>query len=170
MTNDPNRTTTFNATEREFERQADKTANQTHDAIDQATDKAHSAVDTATDKAQQVASDVKDKAQQVAGDVKDKAQEISSQVADRADAATTTVGEKMNDAAFALRQNAPNTGPLADAADTAADTLQRAGTYLQEQDLSDMRTDIENLIRRHPVESLLVGFGLGYLLARGMRR
>jgi gas vesicle protein len=177
MTNDPKRTVSLGATEREFDRKADQTANQTHDAIDRATDKAHSTVDQATDKAQQVAGDVKDmaadakdKAQQVASDVKDKAQELGSQAADRADAATTVVGEKMSDAAFALRQNAPASGPLAGAADTAADTLQRAGSYLQEQDLSDMRTDLENLIRRHPVESLLVGFGLGYLIARSMRR
>jgi ElaB/YqjD/DUF883 family membrane-anchored ribosome-binding protein len=159
MTNDPKRTTTFNATEREFDRTANQTANQAHDALDRATDKAHSAVDSAADKAQQAASDAKEKAQQ-----------IGNQVADRADAATTTVGEKMSDAASALRQNAPTSGPIADAADTAADTLQRAGSYLQEQDLSDMRADLENLIRRHPVESLLVGFGVGYLLARGMRR
>jgi len=166
MTNDPKRTTTFSATEREF----DRTVDRSHDAIDRTTDKAHAAVDSAADKAQQVASDVKDKAQQVAGDVKDKAQDIGYQVADKADAATTTVGAKMTDAASALRQNAPTSGPLADAADTAADSLQRAGTYLQQQDLSDMRADLENLIRKHPVESLLIGFGVGYLLARGMRR
>ena len=162
MTFDPNRPTTYGATERELDR--------AHDTIDQTSDKAHAAIDTAADKAQQVAGDVKDKAQQIAGDVKDKAQEVGTQVADKADAATTTVGEKMTDAAQALRQNAPASGPLAGAADTAADTLQRAGNYLQEQDLSDMRSDLEGLIRRHPIESMLVGLGVGYLLARSMRR
>jgi len=147
MTYDPKRpsmSTTYNATEREI----DRTAEQAQSAIDS----------------------VRDKAQDVASDVKDKAAQVGNQVADKADVATTTVGEKMTDAAQALRQNAPDSGPLAGAADTAADTLQRAGSYLQEQDLADMRADLENLIRRHPVESLLVGFGLGYLLARGMRR
>jgi len=151
MTYDPNRPTTYSATEREIDRTADQ---------------AQSTIDTVRDKAQDVAG----KAQDVASDVKDRATQVGSQVADKADAATTTVGEKMTDAAQALRQNAPDSGPLAGAADTAADTLQRAGSYLQEQDLADMRADLENLIRRHPVESLLVGFGLGYLLARSMRR
>ena len=144
MTNDPNRPPTYNATERE---------------LDRAADTAQGAIDT-----------MRDKAEDVVGDVKDKATQVGSQVADKADAATTTVGEKMTDVAQTIRQKAPVSGPMADAADTAADTLQRAGSYLQEQDLADMRADLEGLIRRHPVESLLIGFGLGYLLARGMRR
>ena len=59
---------------------------------------------------------------------------------------------------------------MADAADATADTLERTGNYLREQDLSDIRSDLEGLIRRHPFESLLVGLGVGYLLARSMRR
>ena len=144
MTYDPNRPTTHSATEREF----DRTANQ-----------AQSTVET-----------VRDKAEELADDVKERATQVGSQVADRADAATTTVGERMTDAAETIRQKAPASGPLADAADTAADTLQRAGTYLQEQDLSDMRADLEGLIRRHPIEALLIGLGVGYLLARSTRR
>ena len=144
MTYDPNRPTTYSATERE---------------LDRAADQAQSTVET-----------VRDKAEDVAGDVKERATQVGSQVAERADAATTTVGERMTDAAETIRQKAPASGPHAEAADTAADTLQRAGSYLQEQDLSDMRADLEGLIRRHPVEALLIGFGIGYLLARGTRR
>ena len=162
MTYDPNRPITSGATQREIDRTTDKA----HDAIDTATDKAHSTVDTMTDKAQQIAGDVKDKAQQVA----DKAQQVGSQAVDKADAATTTVGEKMTDVAQTIRQKAPTSGPVADAADTAADTLQRAGTYLQQQDLADMRADLEGIIRRHPIEALLIGLGVGYLLARSTRR
>jgi len=155
MTNDPNRPTTYGATQRE---------------LDRAADTAQGTIDTVRDKAEDVVGDVKDKAAQVGSQVADKATQVGSQVADKADAATTTVGEKMTDVAQTIRQKAPVSGPVADAADTAADTLQRAGSYLQEQDLADMRADLEGLIRRHPVESLLIGFGLGYLLARGMRR
>lgn len=162
MTYDPNRPTTTGATQREIDRTADKA----HDTVDRTTDAAHNTVDTVTDKAQQVASDVKDKAQQVAG----KAQDIGQQAVDRADDATTTVGEKMTDVAQTIRDKAPVSGPVANAADTAANTLERAGSYLQEQDLADMRSDLEGIIRRHPIESLLVGLGVGYLLARSTRR
>jgi ElaB/YqjD/DUF883 family membrane-anchored ribosome-binding protein len=123
--------------------------------LDRTADKAHDAIDAARDRA---------------ADVADQAQKVGAQVADKADAATTTVGEKMTDAAQTIREKAPMSGPVADAADTAAQTLERAGTYLREQDLSDMRADLEGLIRRHPIESLLIGVGVGYLLARSTRR
>src|SRR5919204_747318 len=144
MTNDPNRPTTYSATERELDRAAD-TAQGTMDTM-------------------------RDKAEDVVGDVKDKATQVGSQVADKADAATTTVGEKMTDVAQTIRQKAPMSGPVADAADTAAQTLERAGTYLREQDLSDMRADLEGLIRRYPVQALLIGVGIGYLLGRSTGR
>lgn len=144
MTYDPNRPTTYGATERELDRKADQ--------------------------AQNTMEKVRDKAEDVADDVKERATQVGNQVAERADAATSTVGERMTDVAETIRQKAPTSGPLADAADSAADTLQRAGSYLQEQDLSDMRADLEGLIRRHPIEALLIGFGVGYLLARGTRR
>lgn len=162
MTYDPNRPTTTGATQREI----DRTADTAHNTVDRTTDAAHNTVDAVSDKAQQVASDVKDKAQQVA----DKAQDIGQQAVDRADDATTTVGEKMTDVAQTIRDKAPMSGPVANAADTAANTLERAGSYLQEQDLADMRSDLEGIIRRHPIESLLVGLGVGYLLARSTRR
>ena len=140
MTYSSNRPTSDSATERELDRTADK---------------AHDAVDAARDKA---------------ADLADQAQKVGAQVADKADAATTTVGEKMTDVAQTIRDKAPTSGPVADAADTAAETLERAGTYLREQDLSGIRADLEGIIRRHPIESLLIGLGVGYLLARSRRR
>jgi hypothetical protein len=134
--------------------------------LDRTADKAHETIDAARDKAAGLA----DQAQEAGAQIADKAQQIGSQVADKADAAATTVGEKLTDVAQTIRDKAPASGPVADAADTAAETLQRAGTYLREQDLADVRTDLEGLIRRHPIESLLVGLGVGYLLARSMRR
>jgi len=173
MTYDPKRPTAVGATQREV----DRTADRAHDTVDRVTDKAHTTVDNVADKAQQVASEAKDKAQQVADKAQDlgaqavdKAQDLGAQAIDRADAATTTIGGKMNDAAQTIRDNAPTSGPVANAAGTAADTLEQAGSYLQKQDLSDIRADLEGIIRRHPVESLLVGLGVGYLLARSMRR
>ena len=134
--------------------------------LDRTADKAHDTIDAARDKAAGLA----DQAQQVGAQVADKAQQVGAQVVDKAEAATTTVGEKLTDVAQTIRDKAPASGPVADAADTAAETLQRAGTYLREQDLADIRGDLEGLIRRHPIESLLVGLGVGYLLARSMRR
>jgi len=150
MTYDPNRPTSYGATEREF---------------DNAADKAQNAMDTVKEKA----ADVRDKAADVMSDVKDKAQQVSSTVATKADAATDTMGAKMTDVAQTIREKAPETGPVADVADKAAHTMEKAGTYLQDHDLASMRADLEGIIRRHPMEAMLIGLGVGYLLARSRR-
>jgi hypothetical protein len=51
-----------------------------------------------------------------------------------------------------------------------AEKLEVAGSYLQERDVNHMLSDLSGMIRRYPVPSLLIGLGIGYLLARGTRR
>jgi hypothetical protein len=50
-----------------------------------------------------------------------------------------------------------------------ASALDSTGHYLEEQGLSGMAEDLTNLIRRNPIPALLIGVGLGYLLARMTR-
>jgi hypothetical protein len=47
-----------------------------------------------------------------------------------------------------------------------AGALDSAGKYLQEEGVSGMAEDVTDMIRRHPIPALLVGIGIGYLLAR----
>lgn len=61
-------------------------------------------------------------------------------------------------------------GAIAIGATAAAAGLEAAGSYLQEKKFAGMATDLTALIRRYPVQSLLVGVGLGYVLARLTRR
>ena len=49
---------------------------------------------------------------------------------------------------------------------SAAERLEAAGSYLQEKRLADIATDFAALVRKYPVQSLLFGLGLGYLLIR----
>ena len=49
---------------------------------------------------------------------------------------------------------------------SAANRLETAASYLQETRLADMATDFAGLVRKYPVQSLLFGLGLGYLLTR----
>jgi hypothetical protein len=48
--------------------------------------------------------------------------------------------------------------------------LEAAGTYLREHDFGGMNETVQEVIRRHPVRSVLVGVGVGFILARAMRR
>jgi uncharacterized protein YjbJ (UPF0337 family) len=80
------------------------------------------------------------------------------------------VGEKMGSLAGVIREKAPHEGAAGTAATTVADKLDAAGSYLQAKNLDHMMSDLSGMIRRYPVPSLLIGLGIGYLLARGTRR
>jgi len=49
---------------------------------------------------------------------------------------------------------------------SAAKRLEPAASYLQEKRLADIAADFAGLVRKYPVQSLLFGLGLGYLLTR----
>ena len=57
-------------------------------------------------------------------------------------------------------------GALATAATAVADGVGSASAYLQEKPFDEMATDLTALIRTYPVQSFVVGVGLGYLMAR----
>ncbi|MEW6297763.1 MAG: CsbD family protein [Thermodesulfobacteriota bacterium] len=113
------------------------------------------------------AQNVSQSAAGVAENVKAKAQEMGSAVAERASEASSAVGERMSSLASTIRQKAPQEGAMGSAATAVAERLEAAGSYLQESNFNNMINDLTTLIRRYPVQSLLVGLGIGYLLARG---
>jgi hypothetical protein len=54
-------------------------------------------------------------------------------------------------------------------ADRTARGLEDAGRYLQEEGLSGMADDFTDLIRRNPIPAVLIGIGLGFMIARACR-
>ena len=92
--------------------------------------------------------------------------------AKKLDKAAAVAGEKLGSAAELLRQKAPREGRIATAATAVAARLENTGSYLQEQGFSGAIGQLEGLIRRHPVQALLLTLGVGYVLARlkGPRR
>ena len=57
-------------------------------------------------------------------------------------------------------------GAISTAATAVSGGVESASSYLQEKKFEEMTTDLTALIRTYPVQSLLVGMGLGYILAR----
>jgi hypothetical protein len=49
------------------------------------------------------------------------------------------------------------------------DAVDSARSYLQEKNYADLAEDATDLVRKYPLPSLLIGIGIGYLLARGLR-
>jgi uncharacterized protein YjbJ (UPF0337 family) len=83
-----------------------------------------------------------------------------------ATAATAVAGgvESVQDALSTGWESAQ--GAIATAATAVAGGVESTSAYLQERKVEEMATDLTALIRRYPVSSLLIGVGLGYLLAR----
>ncbi|HEY2991109.1 MAG TPA: CsbD family protein [Candidatus Binatia bacterium] len=52
----------------------------------------------------------------------------------------------------------------------AKEAVQSARSYLQEKDYADMADDVTHLVRSYPIQALLIGIGIGYLLARSTKR
>ncbi|HSE85952.1 MAG TPA: hypothetical protein VLJ79_07020, partial [Candidatus Binatia bacterium] len=95
-----------------------------------------------------------------------KAQELGATAASKANNAANVVGAKMGSLAGGIRKHAPRDGAIAKTATTVADRLESTGAYLQEKRFQDLPERFTRLVRTYPLQSLLVGFALGYLLAR----
>lgn len=83
-----------------------------------------------------------------------------------ADVAAAIVGEQFESAADTLRGTLSQESRIAGAAGVLADRLESSGHYLQEQGLTGAIDELESLIRRYPIQALLLGAGLGYALSR----
>ena len=110
--------------------------------------------------------DISQSASRAYGDAKTKVQEVGSAVVEKVGDATQTVGEKMSSLAGTIRANAPQEGTLATAVKTVAKQVDDTGSYLQDATIENMARDVRGLIRRYPLQSLLIGLGVGYLFSR----
>ena len=119
---------------------------------------------------QDAASSAADKARETASHVADKAKEFGRSAASTAESATSKVGGGFENMADRLRESAPREGMMHNAANRVADSLERSGRYLQEEGLSGMAEDLTSVIKRYPVPAVLVGIGVGYLIAHALRR
>ena len=98
------------------------------------------------------------------------AEEAAATAASTAAQSVSAVGEKMGSLADAIREKAPHEGAMGTAATTVADKLGAAGSYLQQKNMDHMVGDLTGMIRRYPIPALLIGLGIGYLLAGRARR
>lgn len=135
----------------------------TQDRMQQAQDKAGEIKDRATEKA----GEIKDIATERAGELKDRAAQAGQQATERIDSAMTATGERLTNLASTVRERAP-AGQAGDVAHNAARALERGGEYLQRADPNMVRSDLENVIRDHPIEALAIGLGIGFLLGKAM--
>jgi hypothetical protein len=106
------------------------------------------------------------KAKDAANTAAEKAKGVAANISNTADKGVATAGSGISHAGEQMREHGPQEGMLGKANSAIASTMEQTGRYLEEQGLSGMGEDLTNVIRRYPVASMLVGVGLGFLLAR----
>lgn len=143
-------------------RHKDEFSSSAQHAGDAARDKARDVADKARD----TASSVAEKAKDVASNIGSTAKDVASNLGNKADSAVSSVGSGMHSVADSIRDKGPSGGFAGQATSAVASTLESGGRYLEEQGLSGMVDDLTNIIRRNPLPALLVGVGLGFMLAR----
>jgi hypothetical protein len=128
----------------------------------------HNQVTEFGEEAKDVAGDVANKAKEAGATLAQKAGEATTFVGKKADDATAAVGAGMKSVASTIREKGPEKGMFGSANSAVADTLDQGGRYLQEKGLSGIGNDMTEMIRRNPLPAVLIGIGLGYLVARAL--
>lgn len=123
-----------------------------------------------TQQASSAATAALDTARDMASQAGKKASEAASYVSQKAEDATSAVGSSMKNLAGTIRESAPREGMLGSAGSAVAGTLESSGRYLEEHGLSGIGEDLTDVIRRNPIPALLIGIGVGFLIARATRR
>jgi ElaB/YqjD/DUF883 family membrane-anchored ribosome-binding protein len=118
----------------------------------------------------------KEKAGQVteqAGSMLDTAKDRATQMTDQATSAVDTGMDKaasgLDTVAGTLRDRGEGGGSMASIATTAADKMEAGAQMLRDKDTEQIVSDLEALVRRKPVESLLVAAGIGFVLSKIVR-
>jgi hypothetical protein len=110
------------------------------------------------DKARDAARGAVESARDTATGVMDRARDVASNAADTArDWASGAVGA------------VKDSDVVNKAGEYVSDAWESGSRYFQEHNFKDMAEDVAGVIRRNPIPALLVGVGLGFILARSLR-
>lgn len=102
-----------------------------------------------------------------------KTAEMRQRAADAIDAGRESVANRIESAAFTLRERAetmPGGEKLAGAAERAAGAMQSAANYVRDHDVEQMLSDIQQTVKRHPAATLLTAAAVGFVIARALSR
>lgn len=133
-----------------------------------AQDKTQQAAQTAKQKGEQVAQTAKQKTNQMTDQAQQKAGQMTDQAQAKADQGMDMAASGLDQAADTIRRQGQQMGggTASGIANTAANTLDNASQYLRQKDTDELLDDLEALVRRKPVESVLVAAGVGFVLSK----
>jgi len=120
-------------------------------------------------KTQDAGNSVLQKGKEVANAAYETGQAAVSAAGHAVDSATQSAGRGVKSAADSVRNMGPQSGMLGSATEGVAGALESTGDYLADKGVSGMAGDMTDLIRKNPVTAVLIGVGVGFLLARATR-
>lgn len=132
-------------------------------AKDKAKDTVYKAKDT-------IVGGVQQKASAVAGQAGAKASQIGDQATQKADMSKDKAASGLDSLAHTLRDKSQTMGDgqVGSMATKAADKLEFGAEKLRSKDTDQFITDLEALIRKRPIESVVVAAALGFMFARAL--
>jgi hypothetical protein len=95
---------------------------------------------------------------------------LGAYMEEKAEQATKAVGTGMESLGGAIHEHEPAEGTLHNIGEAVADKLEGGGRYLEARGLKGIGEDLTNVIRQNPIPALLVGLGVGVLLAHLVKR
>jgi hypothetical protein len=95
---------------------------------------------------------------------------VAQQAEEKTDAGMQKSAEGLKKAAdMARSMTEDRSGPVGAIGSQAADVIEKGAGYLEQGDTERMIQDLEAMVRRRPMESLLIAAGAGFLLSKAMR-
>jgi hypothetical protein len=140
--------------------------NKIQEAGNSAAQAANSAANTTAEGVRNAANYVADQAKELANNASKGVACAGSFLDTKADEATHALGGGLKAAGDAIRQNAPHDGRIGQASSAVAQGLADTGDYIEREGVKGIGNDLVCLIKRNPIPALLVGIGLGFLVAR----
>jgi ElaB/YqjD/DUF883 family membrane-anchored ribosome-binding protein len=99
-------------------------------------------------------------------ELKDKVTDLGRKAAEKIDGSRSSAAGTLDQTASALHSSSDK---LSDVGHATADKIQDTADYLRDTDLKGMANDVQDIVKRYPVQSLAVAAFLGFMVARGLR-
>lgn len=142
------------------------------DSVGKAATRTVDKMERTASKAGSMAEDLGEKAKKMTSDFSAKAAEYAEDAGGKAAGTIASFGRTMNKLAGSIRQNVPadTQGRVGGAAAVIADGLECSARYLEEKGLSNIGSDLGDVMKRYPVQSFFGMVGLGVLIGKSLRR
>lgn len=100
-----------------------------------------------------------------------KGEELVNKASDKARETAETVGERIAGASEAIQGKLRETGKeVGEVVSAVSDKVRSSAQYLEDSSVQEVVDDVTVLIKRYPIHAVLIGAGIGFLLARGRSR